>query len=583
VNTKATPRGQSRRDARPARQYACLLVPLVLCTSAMAGTRVPDITLGYELPERRDPLAVLFREELSFKDCLDILKRAESDPEVPAVLLRVQPLLVGTARVQEVRAAIAAFRKSGKKAYSYIETGTTTTYLVASSCDQVYIAPTGVLQLTGGRIEVTFYKGLFDKLGIRADLIQVGEAKGAEEPFTRTEMSEPFKATLQGLLEEIYSEVTTAISTSRSLSKEETAKRIDRGLFSARDAKAARLVDELAYSSELQALLAKQLGLAVRLDPKYSKSGTDLTRYVDNPLRLFSDIFSKIKQSEIAGETPVIALVYVVGPIVPGRPNAIGLGNLAVSTEIVQALEEAAGDPKVRAIILRVESPGGAVVAGDQIRKAVEDAAKRKPVVASFSDLAASAGYEIAVNATAIVASESSIVGSIGVIGGKVVLKGLYDKIGVTKQSLSRGANANIFSDYGEFTPQERAAFTRLCQEYYEDFVQKVAAGRKLTPADADRCAHGRLWSGRQAKKLGLVDELGGLDRAISIAKEKAKLAAAAPVTLRAYPAPRGLAGFLEGLASSFSPLDPYRDAVILHTVFQYGPAYILPYSIEVR
>lgn len=561
----------------------CVGVVFVLVLGAFGGSKVVDVTLQPEIPEKHAPLSFLFGEGLTLRQALQILATARNDPEVKAVLLRVSPLIVGGAKVEELRGAIEEFKASGKKVYAYIETANLPAYAVASASDKILMAPTGSLFLTGLRIEVTFLTGLLEKVGVKADLIQIGEAKGAVEPFTRTTLSSAHRKTLEGILGDTYDVLTESISKSRSLGEGKVKELIDRGVFSAQQALEEKLVDALVYSAALRDLLSAELKRSVEFDRTYTRAEPDFTRYLDNPFRIFTDIMRKLKRAEMEAELPVIALIYVVGPIIPSRPTGLGLENVTVSTEIVEALENASSSRSVKAVVVRVNSPGGSVVASDQIRDAIERASKKKPIIVSFSDLSASGGYYISTNATSIVASPTTITGSIGVVGGKFVLKVLYEKLGIKKEIIKRGSSATIFSDWTEFSDDERRALTELLRFYYDDFVQKVARGRKMTRARARRCADGKLWSGKSAKELGLVDEIGGLRRAIALAKQKARIPPEKRVRIRVMPRPSGLAGFLKELTSARLPQVYYRDLIVLGLIFRSGSAYLLPYSVQIK
>lgn len=483
-----------------------------------------------ETPTAADPLLGLSAE--NFKSKLDRIKKAQADPTVHAMLLHVDGVNLSWAKVEELRGAIAEFRKSGKKTYAYLEAGNSTDYLVGSECDVICLPASGWLMITGLRAEVTFFKELLEKLGIRADFIQMGVYKSAAETFTRTRMSPEAKAQLKLVLDDFFdNSLVGAISRSRSrggrpnLTSDQISKLIDGGPFTSRRAAEVGLVDHVAYAAELEELIQRDLQMPIKVVKNYGQQKAQDLDF-SNPFSLFK-LFAPPKTAFRAGKDR-IALIYAVGTIMTGKSSESLLGGGTVgSTTMVEAIRKAEQDPKVKAIVLRVDSPGGSALASDLIWQELKRC--KKPVVASMSDVAASGGYYISMAARKIYAQPGTLTGSIGVFGGKLALGGLYSKIGITTETISRGANAGIFSTTDGFSPSQRQAVEKLMVEVYDQFLTKAIegrtrAGKSFTRDSMLKVAEGRIWTGRQALANGLVDALGSLEDAIGEAKVLAGL-----------------------------------------------------------
>ena len=464
----------------------------------------------------------------SLESLLTQLRKAKADKRVGAVLLDVGLVGGGWAKAGEVREAVAEFRKSGKPIYSYMEVGADKEFYIATAAERVYIAPIGDLFINGLAAESMHFKGSFDKLGIYWDSFQIGKYKTAPESFTREDMSEGEKETLNSLLDEIFNRYVQTVADARRKSPEDIRALIDNAPHNARDAQAAGLVDGTAYREEVEAELKKRLGY--KDDAKLKKvSASDYRRVSAESLGLEGD--------------EQVAVIYAAGPINLGRSSDGSFGGEEVigSDTVVKALNDARDNKLVKAVVLRVDSPGGSIYPSDLIWRAIEEAKKKKPVVISMGDVAASGGYYISMGASRIVAEPLTITGSIGIYGYKPVMTGFYDWVGVKGYYVMRGANAGIFRETEKFTPEERKKFEGLLSHgYYNEFLPKAARGRGKDAEYIDSVGQGRVWTGAQAKERGLVDELGGLDRAVEVAKELAKIPADKQVRRVVYPAPRG-------------------------------------------
>lgn len=538
----------------------------ILCLLVLAGSQFPavraddpktdkktaqvaHIKIGGNLEESpisADPLFSLASE--NFKSKIDRIRKAKNDKDVAALYLHIDPMSIGWAKVEELRAAIADFRKSGKKTYAFLEEGDSHQYLLASECDLVCLPEPGWLMVTGLQVEVTFFKELLEKLGIKADFLQMGVYKFAAEPFTRSKMSPEARAQYKLVLDDFYDRcLVGGISSSRmkngrkNLTTDRVTKIIDEGPFSAKRALELGLIDRIAYAEEIENIIKMDQGVEkVKILKNYGGSKADEIDFT-NPFAIFK-LLAPPKSAFRAGKDR-IALVYAVGPIVTGKGGASLFGGDVVgSTTVVEAIKKAEDDPKVKAIVLRVDSPGGSALASDLIWKALKDC--KKPVIASMSDVAASGGYYISMGARKVYAEPGTLTGSIGVVGGKLALGGLFDKVGITTDSISRGTNAGLLSTTHPFSTTQRKAMEGLMKDIYDQFLTKVqsnreAAGKKMTREHLLTLAEGRIWTGRQAHANGLVDALGTLEDAIADAKVQGGLSADTDVDYLILPKPR--------------------------------------------
>jgi protease IV len=472
---------------------------------------VPEEPPSSELP------AFLERRPPSLRTLVEGLDRARQDPRIKSVVLRVSFLSdAGFGKVQELRDAIVRFRKSGKPAYAHLEFAGNKEFYLASACDKIYAVPTALLDVTGLAAEVTFYKGTFDKVGVEAQFVGVGKYKNAPNQYTETGFTEPHREQTEALIDSLYAQYVAALAMSRDKTQDEIRALIDRGPYDGKQALEAGLVDELIYADQLD----DRLKGAEKINPG---------RYVKGSRGMGFD------------GRPKIALIYAVGTIIPGEGGQGPLGSLFVGSDTVaRALREARRDSSIQAIVLRVDSPGGSGTASDVIWREVELAKKAKPVVVSMGDVAASGGYYIAMGSDEIIAQPGTITGSIGVFGGKFSLRRLYEKIGISQETVLRGRNAALFSEYRPWNAEERAKVESLMTDFYDDFVTKAAEGRKKTWDEVHAVAQGRVWTGVEALEQGLVDKLGGLDVALASAKVRAKIPAGREVAIVVLPEHKG-------------------------------------------
>ena len=440
-------------------------------------------------------------------------KKAKVDKRIKAILLDVNTSGVGWGKAEEIRDAITDFRTSGKPVYAYIEFGLNKEYYIATACDKIIVPPPGELFINGLAADVMFFRGSLDKLGIYPDIYQIGEYKTAGNMFTQKKMTDPHRKYIDEMLNDLYDRYVNAIAQTRKKTPDEVKALIDNAPYNAEKAKEAGLIDEAMYRDEVEKQFKKLLG------------------YKD------TDSFVAIRGSEYRDVSPEslglnkgerIAVIYASGEIGSGSSENSPSGDQSIGSDTVaKALNDAAADKTIKAVVLRVDSPGGSGLASDIIWRAVETTNQKKPVVVSMSDVAASGGYYISASAAKIVAQPSTITGSIGVLAGKPVMRGFYDWLGISNEYVLRGKNAGMFRETEKFSDDERAKFEEWIKTtYYRDFVPKVAKGRNRDAQYIDSVAQGRVWTGQQAKDRGLVDEFGGLDKAIEVAKQLAKIPA---------------------------------------------------------
>ncbi|REJ77458.1 MAG: signal peptide peptidase SppA [Acidobacteria bacterium] len=535
------------------------LIGLLIVAESLSKPSVPEnsvlvLKIAGELPDHSadDPAADLLGvpQPKSFSSLLTQLRKAKADKRIGAVLVDIEFSGLGWAKADELRRAMKDFRDSGKPLYAYSELGTNKEYYVAAAAEKIYMPPTGDIYITGFAANAMFYRGSLDKLGIEPEVIQIGKYKNAPDAYARKEMSEGQREVLNAVLDDLYGRLVSSISEDRKIDRERVIELIDEAPYNAVQAadKSIGLIDGALYRDEVYKELHKRLGYAE-----------------EDELRTISEGSYKQVPSETLGlnDGERIAVIYASGAISTGRSNNSPFGSQTVGSDtIVSAVNSAADDESIKAIVLRVDSPGGSALASDLMWHALEKAKEKKPVVVSMGDYAASGGYYIACNANKIVAEPSTLTGSIGVFLGKPVLKGFYDWVGVSNEYILRGKNAGIFRETEKWTDDERAQFQEQANNiYYNNFVPKVATGRGMNNEQVDSIGQGRVWTGAQAKRNGLVDEIGGLEKAIEIAKELANLPADKDVKRVVLPKPETLFERLLGTSNdtTFSSVEEMK------------------------
>jgi protease-4 len=473
--------------------------------------------------------ALLVPPPPSFTALLSELAKAERDDRLDTVVFRIRTLGIRWGKAQELRRAIARLRESGRKTVAYLEVagyGGNLEYYVATACDEIVLAPGVPSPLVGLRAEYLFLGGFWESLGLEVDVLGVGEYKGAVETIGGREMSGPNREMANSLLDSIESQFLADVAAGRQVTEADVRAAVDASPLPPAALVERGLVDGVAHWDEV-----------------FDRLG--------DPPRVKSDAWARVPAGAVGFE-PVarFALVYGAGNVVQGEGR--GAGPVFSADVVAEALEQAAEDDAVDAILLRLDSPGGSGAAAEQVWRAVRLAREHKPVIATMSDLAASAAYYVAAATDHVVAHRGTYTGSIGVFVVRPSIGGLLDKLEIGHETLLRGEHADLLAMMRPLSPETRAAFRRDVQGSYVQFVERVAEGRQLPVDEVDPVARGRVWTGEQALGRGLVDQIGGLREAVLVAKERVGLDPDADVELVVFPAPKPLIEQLsEGLGGA--------------------------------
>ena len=522
----------------------------------------PPVDMGLPFLQQTPAVTVI--------DVWQSLQRAATDPKVKAVVLMPRNLAVGWAKLQELRGDLLAFKKSGKPLLVYLRAPRTPEYYLATAADKIYLVPEDMLDVKGVRAEVTYFKGALDKIGAKMEAEHAGKYKDALDTYTRTGMTPETREVLNSVLDGLYGHLVETIGSARKMSAAEARAAIDQGPFLAEQAVKWKLADGVLYEDQFFEEVKKAIG------------GAEVKKV---------SLQDYLRAGRSEGKSKV-AILVTDGEIIRGSSggNAFGEEESITVANSVKLLREVGEDESIKGVILRVDSPGGDAVASDEILREVKLLSKKKPMVISMSDVAASGGYYIAMTGDPVLAYPNTITGSIGVIYGKINLKGLYDKLGLTKDLVQRGENAAIDSEYYELSPAGRKKLREGVDEVYKTFVGIVAESRKKKFEEIHELAQGRVWLGSQAKDRALVDELGGLDKAVEMVKERAKIAKAEQVRIVVYPQKRTL---LEQLLAQNAPSVEMRlqraaireltGGVPLELLRHGGMMKLMPYQITVR
>lgn len=531
--------------------------------------------------QERQPSRTLVRllrpRQVNVVELLSNLRKASLDPRIEAMFVEIRALNVGWAKVEELHDAILEFRRSGKFVTAFLEHAGEKEYLLASAADKVSLAPSGHLQLDGIAASITFIKGLLDKIGVKPIVVHIGEYKTAAEPLTRETMSPPQREMFNAILDGVFERFIERVTAQRKLPRDALLAYINGGVYRPRQALEATLIDAAEYADEVLTQLASRVG---RTNPR--RGLVPLATY------------RRVKPSSLGIDpTHTIALVYGAGTIVTGRSKgAPGRRSMLGSQSFTAALRQAANDDEAEAIVLRIDSPGGSALASDLMWRAVHLARRKKPVVASMSDITASGGYYIAMAANRIVAQPLTLTGSIGILALRLNNEEVYRRLGLRREVVRRGAFASFADDSRPLTPEELARFRDDLQRGYEIFTQKAAQDRSLSAEQLNAVARGRVWTGAQAQEGKLVDVLGGLRVAVAEAKRLAGIPADADVRLAVYSAREHplesllSAGFPFGWLASLFPQHLDDLASIPRTLapaFIDGPLALMPFDLQIR
>ncbi len=528
------------------------------------------LDLSGDVPERLPaeiPIPILQSQTaLSLQQVWDTFRRAATDSRIRGILFEPHGVDIGWAKMEEIHDEIAQFKKSGKPIITYLRSPTAREYYLASATDKIFISPEDSLDLKGLRAESMYFKQTLDKLGVKAEVIHAGKYKDAGDIFTQTSMSPETREVLNAILDQYYGNLIATVAQGRKKQPDAVRALIDDGPFLARDALSDGLIDSLGYEDQAVAEMQSRL------------KQSDLKRITGK---------SYVRGAFASGGGRKIALIVGQGEITAGSGNETADDESFTGTGFIKLLKQVENDSSIQGVILRIDSPGGDAVASDNILHEVKNLSKKKPLVISMSDTAASGGYYVAVTGDPIIAYPNTLTGSIGVIFARFSLHGLYDKIGVDEQLLTRGRYADIDSAYVPLNDAERQKLTGQIDAFYRAFVSRVADGRKKPFDQIEALAQGRVWVGAQAKENGLVDQLGGLDRAIEVLKERAHMSASDRVTLVPYPGRRSVLDLLVSRADPTAEVRTRLEKILgklpLQALSERGFLKVMPYSISVR
>lgn len=530
------------------------------------------LKLTGEVPEKAPiemPLPFLQdRSTLTVVNVWGMLRRAAADQRIKALVLEPGGLEIGWAKMQELRGDLEQFAKSGKPMVAYLRTPGTREYYLATACNKIYMTPEDILNMKGVRFELMYFKKTLDKLGVEMQIEHAGKYKDFGDMFTRTNMSPETNEVLSSVLDDIYGNEVNTIAAGRKKTPDEVRALIDQGPFISKQVVGNGLVDKVAFEDEMYG------------DLKTMLKGAEVKKVT-------AQTYRRSLEGEPLDTKNKIAFLVGSGSISRGEAEGNDFSDEGLTSEgFNKLLRQAANDSTIKGAIVRIDSPGGEVTASDEIWRQMKLLDMKKPVVISMSDTAASGGYYIAMTGDPVLAYPGTLTGSIGVVYGKPNLHGLYDKLGITKDTLKRGRFADIDSDYHEMDAAELAKLREGIDESYKEFLTKVAQARHRGVDQIEPLAQGRVWLGSQAKQNGLVDELGGLDRAVELVKQRAKIAQGEKVTLVPYPARRSLLDVVLSRPSEGAAEAKLR--ALLHGLdarvwLQGGFLRVMPYTISFR
>ncbi len=522
----------------------------------VAANSVLVLSLAGEVPETPPvevPIPFLEGQNVpTVRDVWTSLRHAATDNRVKAVLIQPRGLATGWGKLQELRQELLDFKKCGKPLYAYLQGPGSREYYLATAADRIFLTPDDMLDVKGFRLEELYFKNTLDKLGVGVQVDHIGRYKDAGDIFTKTGMSPDTRDVLNQVVDQLYSDFCLTVGQSRHKSAEDVRVLLDMGPFMASQAKATNLVDELGYEDQVYAELKKKTGGEL--------NKTSIKRYF----------------RAVPGNGDRIALLVGEGDIVRGGPDDSNGTQTAISSgAFSKAIQQVRNDRSVKGVILRIDSPGGDAVASDEILHELKLLSAAKPLVISMSDVAASGGYFVSMTGDPVVSYPDTITGSIGVLYVRPNFRGLFDKLGISQDTIVRGKLADMDSVYEPLSDAAKQKLHDSIEVTYHSFVSKVATARKKAYDQIEPLAQGRVWMGAQAKENGLIDQLGGLDQAIALVRSRAKLSAKGDTNLVLYPGRKTL---FEMLASSSaeSAVDAYTRAKLRAAIPGLpGPAFV--------
>lgn len=474
----------------------------------------------------QDPFGILSDQQTSLKTLIGRLETARKDQSVGAVMITLGDFSAGFGQTEEIHKQLMKFRDSKKPVYVHVDQLDSRSYLLASAADEISVVPTSMVLLVGLYGEALYIKDMLTKIGVGAEFVRCGAYKSAGEMFTRTSPSPEAAENMNWLFDSIYDRMVNEIAAGRKVKPAKVRALIDNGPYGSDEALKAKVVDRVEQRDQFIDRVKKQFGPRVTVDNRYGEKKQASNVNMNNPFEVFN-LFNKMMQPERPSYRPAIGVIYIEGTIMPGygSRNPFAESGGAYAGELRYAFEKAAADKMIKAIVIRIDSPGGSATASEIILNAARQAHAKKPVIVSMGNIAASGGYYVAMAADEIFADNHTITGSIGVFGGKLVTTEMWKKIGFNWVPYQRGKNAGILSSSGAFTEPQRAKIQNMLDEVYTAFTKHVtdSRGKKLAKPIGE-IAGGRVYTGAQAVKLGLVDHIGGLDAAVEAAAKRVSL-----------------------------------------------------------
>ncbi|MGH9672076.1 MAG: signal peptide peptidase SppA [Bryobacteraceae bacterium] len=556
---------------------AGLAVVIVVFSFIRMGERRPDIAdgstlvlqLSGDVPEQA-PVHIpipMFQSPMTVIETWDLLRKAAVDTRIKAVVFEPGGLGAGWGKVQEIRESLLKFKRSGKPLIAFLRGPGLRQYYLATAADRIYVTGEDFLDLKGMRAELIYLGRTLDKIGVEFEVEHAGKYKDAADMFTRTSATPETLEVMNSVLDEMYGRILRTIAEARGLTVDQVRAALDEGPLLAEQAKAKKLVDGLLHRDEVYDELRRKLGQGeIRKLPHRQ--------------------YARIPAAAVGLEgRQRIAVIVGQGIIARGSGQFGQAEDEAILSEpFIRLIRSVSNDNSIRGVVVRVDSPGGDAVASDDILHELRMLSRKKPMVISMSDLAASGGYYISMTGDPVVAYPATMTGSIGVIYGKVNMRGLYDKLGIQKQILKRGRFADIDSDYEPLSADGRKKLREGIDKVYESFLARVAEGRRKKRSDIEPLAQGRVWLGSQARENGLIDETGGIDRALELVRKKANIAPQEKVRLVMYPPRRSIFDLLFGRGeepSVESRLRSLMGGLDLRLWSQGGVMRLMPYQLE--
>jgi protease-4 len=502
---------------------------------------------------------------LDFHDILASIKKAELDPRIKGIYIPIGSAQIGFVKMEEIIEALHAFKKKGKFIYGYMETGSRADYMLLSIADSIFMPKEGMAEIAAPGVSGLFFKNMFSKLGVSYHVQQYEEYKSAGEQFSQERFTPPAREALDVIIRSRAERMYDMIAKNRNLPVNQVQAAFDRGVYTADSMKAIAFIDGFAQEWEVRDIIKKR----VESLRKKEQSSTDtLEKLSLISLADYAESECKEYEQTIADDSSSIAIVSAVGPIrsgMSGGNNPLGGGEQEIASgSLIKDLRKAYDNDKVKAIILRIDSPGGSVIASDEVWTLIQSIKKKKPIYASMSDVAASGGYYIPMACDTIIAHKQTITGSIGVIGMIPVINEAMSKIGITMDTISTGASSQDLNFMLPMTEERKKKLHDQMYPIYQRFVSKVAQSRKMNFEQARSYAKGRVWLGSDARKHGLIDTLGGLGTAISIAKKRIGIPGEKYPHIIQYPKKKDV--FSE-LIASLSGKNNEEQSADIHTV----------------